>query len=645
MPRTLPYGSWRSPVSTDLITGSTVGLIGGTFDGGTAFWVESHASQGGRASLWTQAADSTRTELTPEHNVRSAVHEYGGGAFAVSDEICVFSDHPSHGVFVVEGGARPRPIAAGGLMRYGGFVVRPRQRSVVCVREDHTDSDLDCVNTLVSLSLDTDNADGGRIVAAGADFFSQPAIAPDGRLAWFEWDHPSMPWDSTRLMIAAADGTSARQVAGGPQESAIHPAWTESGDLIFASDRSGFWNLYRVAANLDPSDPISEPRRLHDDPYDCCETPWVLGGAPYVLLDDDRIAVNLIVEGQARVGIVADGAFTPLALDVAAASFGGSGPASVAVLGYGDRPSELVVVNWEEGSTSLLRRSSDVDLETAFVSRAHPVVWESQDGPVQARWYPPTNPDVEPPPAELPPIIVVSHGGPTGRARAEFNLAYQFWTSRGIGIVDVDYSGSSGYGRAYRQRLHRRWGLSDVRDCAAAAENLVAEGWADPDRLTIMGGSAGGFTTLAALTTTDVFRAGISNYGVGDLETLATDTHKFESRYLDGLVAPYPAERQVYLDRSPVYHVDQLSCPLLLHQGTDDRVVPPDQAEQMAAAVRAKGLPVALCLYEGEGHGFRRAETIRDQLNATLSFLGQVYGFEPSGEVPRLDIENLSRAD
>jgi dipeptidyl aminopeptidase/acylaminoacyl peptidase len=469
------------------------------------------------------------------------------------------------------------------------------------------------------------------VVASGADFYSQPAVSDDGRLAWFEWDHPDMPWDATRLVVADADGRESVIVAGSPDESAIYPAWAPDGSLLFCSDRSGYWNLHRWSAG--------DVTALHQDPYDCCPAPWVLGGAPYSVLDANHVIVSLWVDGLPRPGVVAEGRHTPLPFDATSLSYGGSGSRTVALIGHADAPSELAVVDWHSGSVDTLRRSSDTTLP--FTSVAEEISWEGPEGRVYAWWYAPTNADAAAPEGALPPVIVKSHGGPTAFAYADFNLTSQFWTSRGVGVLDVNYGGSSHYGRVYRNRLWGQWGVVDVRDCVDAVRVVAERGLADPARIAIMGGSAGGYTTLQALVSSDMFSAGLSDYGVSDLSTLATDTHKFEAHYTDRLVAPWPEGKELYEERSPIHHLDRLRSPMLLQQGADDRVVPPSQARQMAEAVRAKGLPVALVMYEGEGHGFRRADTIVASLNAKLSFLGQVFGFEPAGDVPVLVIENI----
>jgi dipeptidyl aminopeptidase/acylaminoacyl peptidase len=618
-------------VSTALVTSDAVGLENGCIDGDDVYWLESHASQKGRASIWRLGPDGSRTELTPEHNVRSSVHEYGGGAWSVAHGIVVFVDLGSQLVHVIENSAAPRPITTSAPVRFGGLVVEPRDRVVYAVREDHTHSDIACVNTLVRLDLDGDNSAGGTVIASGADFYSRPAVSDDGRLAWFEWDHPDMPWDATRLVVAESDGKEAVVVAGGPEESAIYPAWAPDGSLVFCSDRTGYWNLYRWDS--------SHASALHHDSYDCCGAPWVFGSTPYSVLDAEHIAAALWVDGLPTVGVVSNGAFAALPWEATSVELGGAGPRTVARIGHAAATAELVIVDWLGGSVDTLRRSSEVALP--YVSVAEQLTWDEPEGPVHAWWYPPTSADAVAPQGELPPVIVKSHGGPTSFSYADLSPTNQFWTSRGIGVLDVNYGGSSHYGRAYRNRLRGEWGVVDVRDCVDAVRVVIERGLADPARIAIMGGSAGGYTTLQALVSSDVFSAGLSDYGIGDLSTLATDTHKFEAHYTDRLVAPWPEGKELYEERSPIHHLDRLSAPMLLQQGADDRVVPPSQAKEMAEAVRAKGLPVALVMYEGEGHGFRRTDTIVASLNAKLSFLGQVFGFSPAGDVPVLAIENF----
>ena len=629
-----PYGSWSSPIAADDLTAATVGLAYGLVEDGVRYWTQAHPEQGGRVSLWREDAGS-RFELTPHSYLRSGVNEYGSGEWTVAGGICVFSTWPDGSLQVLEPGRPQRQFAPGNGLRYGALFVDPRRRLVLAVREDHTRGG-EPETTVVALALDDDNAAGGRVLARGADFYSHPVLSVDGRLAWVEWDHPDMPWDATRLVVAPlADPAARTVVAGGPGVSAIYPAWAPDGALVYLADPTGFWNFHRWDGD--------RSHLLYEAPADFCGAPWTLGPAPYSVIDAGRIGCSVLVHGFASLAIIHHGTAEPARLELVdtgavSALVSGAGPRALAVLGYADRPAALVEVDWDEQRTALVKASSERVLDPGLVSRAEPVSWQGPQGEVHAWYYPPTNPGFSAPEGELPPVQVWSHGGPTGFSSPEFRLATQFWTSRGIGILDVNYGGSAGYGRQYRERLAGNWGIVDVRDCVDAALALVGQGRADRTRLSIRGGSAGGYTTLAALTFTEVFAAGISLYGIGDLETLATDTHKFESRYLDGLVAPYPEGRQVYLDRSPIHHLDRLSCPMLILQGGEDRVVPPSQAEAMVAAVRAKGIPVAYLLFPDEGHGFRRAENQIATAQAALAFLGRVHGFVPADDLPDLDL-------
>ena len=645
-----PYGSWPSPVTTEMLTSASVGLGSPAVDGTDIYWTESRPDQGGRVSLWRHSADQTRTELTPHpFNVRSRVHEYGGGAYAVSDTVVVFSHLDDGRVYVVEPGAEPRPVTPPGqALRYADLRVHPEQNLVLAVREDHT-GDEEAVNTIVALNLAGPNDDGGQVVCSGADFYSTPELSSQGDLAWVEWNHPDMPWDATRIKVARLhrdalhrgterDGFTVNDVetvAGGAAESVLQPRWTPSGTLVFVSDATGWWNLYTWSDG--------EIRGVHQAEAEFCGPQWQLGEQPYVVVDDDTLLCSWSSNGAASVGwlSLASGELSPIPAGAGTVGVAASISAAAAVVTFPDRPVAVSQLDLDSGTWTVLRRSSDIALDPGIVSVARPVSWSSPAGPVFGWYYPPTTPDYAAPPGTLPPLITSTHGGPTSYSPARFSLEVQYWTSRGLAVLDVNYGGSTGHGRAYRERLKGSWGIVDVEDCARGAQAMAEQGLADPARLCIVGSSAGGYTTLRALTATDVFTAGISRYGVGDLEALARDTHKFEARYLDSLVGPYPEAAEVYRARSPVHHVTNLKAPILLLQGADDAVVPPNQAEAMAAAARALGLPVALVIFPGEGHGFRRAETIRAAMQAQLYFLGRVFGFTPADDLPAIPIENL----
>jgi len=636
-----PYGSWVSPISVEQLTTSSVGLSAVQIDGRHIYWLEVRAEEGGRASLWRRLiAGGEPVEVTPAPAyVRDRVHEYGGGEYHVAADIVAYSEYSDGRLYVIRGDGKPRPITPEGAFRFGDIRVHPERGLVLAVREDHSGG-AEPVNTIVALDLDGQNPDAGEVLCGGADFYSTPELSADGRLAWTQWNHPNMPWDSTTIMVGRLSGSrvvKSQSIAGGPSESAVQPRWLGE-KLIFVSDRTNWWNLYLWSGD--------DVRPLCPTEAEFCAPQSTLGQRPYAIINDDHLLCSINRSGEQSIAIVriSDGSLHQVAASgTAATSLDVGGGCAVAVLNYPDRPAALAFLDLDHGSWTAVRSSAAMIMDGASVSLARPVSWTGQNGAVYGYFYPPTNAHCSAPADSLPPLITLSHGGPTSFATADFKIAYQFWTSRGFGILDVNYSGSTGFGRAYRDLLKGGWGVVDVQDCIAGAVAMGSEQLADPQRLAIRGGSAGGYTTLAALTSTDVFAAGISQYGIADLEALAADTHKFEARYLDSLIGPYPAERDLYVERSPIHQLDQLSAPILLLQGTDDRVVPPKQAEVLAEAARQKGLPVALIMFDGEGHGFRKSETIKAATEAQIYFLGRIFGFEPADRVPPIAIDNLDR--
>lgn len=642
---TAPYGTWPSIVTTDLVTSGTIGLGSPQLDGNTLYWLESRPDEGGRVGLWRQVGDGDPESLTPApYNVRSRVHEYGGGAYAVRDGVAVFSDFADGRLHRIDGD-EITPLTPAGSHRYADLRVHPDRGLVLAVREDHSVADGEPANTIVALRLD--GGGSGKVLCAGADFYSDPELSDTGELAWTEWNHPAMPWDATLIRRGRLDGdlesglhlVDVVDVAGSADESAVHPRWAPGGELIFVSDRTGWWNLFALR------DGTATP--LWPEEAEFATPQWVFGDQPYVVLGSRQLLITRLSEGVTSVAvldresntlrtILDSGLYGPLTV--------GDGRAA-ALIEDADRPARLATVDLADETWSDIRHASEQALPPEWVSQPRAVTWASTlddvPGEVHGWYYPPTNPDAAAPEGDLPPLITLSHGGPTSFSDTGFAISLQYWTSRGFAVLDVNYRGSTGYGRPYRDALRDRWGIVDVADCAGGADAMVAQGLADPARLIVRGGSAGGYTTLQSLTSTDTFTAGISFYGVADLEALARDTHKFESRYLDGLVGPYPEAIDVYRDRSPIHHVDQLSVPLLLLQGSEDAVVPPNQAETMADAVRAKGLPVALIIFEGEGHGFRRADSIKAALEAQLYFLGRVFDFTPADQLTPIEIDNL----
>ena len=644
MPETVPYGSWVSPITTSLIVSGAVGLGQIALDGDDVYWVEMRPSEGGRMVIVRRSSGGEARDVTPPpFSARTRVHEYGGGAFLVADGVVFFSNFSDQRLYRQEPGAEPRAITPDAPLRYADGVFDAGRGRIVCVREDHSAGG-EPVNAIVA--VDSEGAGPQVSLYSGSDFCTAPRVSPDGKaLAWVSWDHPNMPWDGTRLLVAeiGSDGllSDAQEIAGGPGESVLQPLWSPGGELYFVSDRNGWWNLYRyrrgtVEAVLEMEAEFARPQ-------------WQFDPAAYGFLGDGRIACSYVERGVWRIGIVDPEAGALTTLDLPYSEMGrgelrASGQRIVFVAGAPDTPMTLLSMDASTGMVEKLQQAHDLEVDPACLSSPEPVEFETAGGrSAHAFYYPPRNPGFAAPEGEKPPLLVKSHGGPTAAASRALDLGIQYWTSRGFGVVDVNYGGSTGYGTAYRRRLYGTWGIVDVEDCVNAARYLAGRGDVDPERLAIDGASAGGYTTLAALTFHDVFRAGASLYGVSDLEALAKETHKFESRYLDSLVGPYPERRDLYMERSPIHHTHLLSCPLLLLQGLEDEIVPPNQAEMMFEVVKAKGLPTAYVPFEGEQHGFRRSENIERALEAELYFYSRVFGFDLADAVEPLPIENLPR--
>jgi dipeptidyl aminopeptidase/acylaminoacyl peptidase len=643
---TAPYGSWGSPISAELVAAGGVSLDEVRVAGGAVHWVEGRPLEGGRQVVCRAVRGQPPEDLVPEgFNARTRVHEYGGGAYLVTDEALFFSNFADQRLYRRDpGDGRPRPITpeppAPAGHRYADASPTPDGRRLVCVRERHQGGRVD--NELVWVPAD---GDGPPVVlAAGRDFYATPRVSPDGRrLAWLEWDHPDMPWDGTELKLAtlAGDGLAGDPVtvAGGPEESVFQPAWSPDGVLHLVCDASGWWNLYRVGADgaLEALAPAAE---------EFGHPQWVFGLSTYAFLPGGRIACIHGRGPMQRLGILEpDGILNDLELPFTSfypPQLRALGDRLACIAGGPTRAAAVVVVDPPTGGVQVLRSSEDRELDPGFLTVPEPIEFPTAGGrTAHALYYPPANPDAKGPEGERPPLVVASHGGPTAGVSSGLHLGYQFFTSRGIAVVDVDYGGSTGYGRAYRRRLDGQWGIVDVDDCVAAARYLAGRGDVDPARLAIRGGSAGGYTTLCALTFRDDFAAGASYYGVADVAALARDTHKFESRYLDRLIGPWPQAEELYRERSPIHFTDRLSCPVILLQGLEDEVVPPAQAEMMAAALDAKAIPYAYLPFPGEQHGFRQAAHIRRALEAELYFYGRVFGFDLADPVDPVPIAHL----
>jgi dipeptidyl aminopeptidase/acylaminoacyl peptidase len=639
------YGTWSSPITAEMVASGSVDLGHLMVDGGTTYWLERRPDEDGRGVVVRETDDGGDPVTPGDVDVRTLVHEYGGGDFTVRAGTVVYADHDDQRLYRTDGSTdeptpiTPEPDTETGL-RYADITFAPDGERIYAVREDHDavaaaedrdDADVDePVTTLVVLPVD--GSEPPRVVARGHDFYAAPRPSPDGdRLAWLTWDHPRMPWDGTELHVAAVDGDGGladeRVVLGGPDESVFQPAWSPAGVLHAASDRTGWWNLYRLGG--DDPEPLVQRAAEYGFPG------WLFGMATYAFLDDGRVAAVVTEDGDQHVELLDGGERTVAELphEVFRPLIRSTGDALVVPAAGPETP--VGVVRWEPGgSPETVWRSATVEVDDAYLSTPEHVGYETRDGATaHAYVYPPTNPDASPPDGELPPLLVRAHGGPTSATSPVLDLDLQFFTSRGFAVADVNYRGSTGYGRSYREALYGEWGVVDVNDTVDAARHLADAGRVDPDRLAVRGGSAGGFVTLAALAFDDAFDAGTSYYGVADLARLAELTHKFESRYLDQLVGPYPEAEATYRERSPVHHADDVDAPLLLLQGAEDPVVPLGQAEAMAAALADTDVPHDLVVFEDEEHGFERAGSRRRALEAELAFYGQVFGFDPAGDL------------
>ena len=634
------YGSWRSPITSDSIVSGTIGVSQVRQDKGKVYWIEQRPSEGGRHVIVQYSQDGTKEDVTPkDFNARTRVHEYGGGAYAVGDGIIYFCNFADQGLFVQVPGQAPRPIALEHGLRFADIEIDSTRNQLVCVREDHRSEGDEATNSLVSIGFD---GSGQQVVAEGYDFYSNPRISPDGELiAWLCWNHPNMPWDGTELWVGkfGPDGSLSNQskIAGGITESIFQPQWSPFGILYFISDRSDWWNLYRLR-----NDRIEA---LCPKEADFGRAQWVFGMSTYAFASANSIICTYTEEGTWNMATLDPGTreFEHVELPFSEVSDVQASNGIVTFLGgAAGIPLSVVRSDIRNREIKTLFKSSRIEAASEYISQPESVSFATQDGKdAHGVFYRPVNPEYSGMPDERPPLIVKSHGGPTAAAQTSLDLRIQFWTTRGFAVLDVNYGGSTGYGRAYRRRLNMNWGIVDVDDCVNGALSLVERGQVDSHRLTITGGSAGGYTTLCALTFRDTFRAGASHYGICDLEALAHDTHKFESRYEESLVGPYPERADLYKKRSPIHFTDQLSCPLIIFQGMEDKIVPPNQAERMVSALREKGLPVAYISFEGEQHGFRKAENIKRVLDAELYFYSKIFGFDAPGSSESVPIYNL----
>jgi dipeptidyl aminopeptidase/acylaminoacyl peptidase len=645
-PTIAPYGSWASPLSAEALAAGGIGFGDLRSADGRLYWLENVPARDGAVSLFS-LGDGVTAQVTPDSaNVRSRVHEYGGAPFVVMGDTVYYSQFSDQRLYELRrGGGTPTPLTPLNY-RYADCIAIPASAdstaALICVREDHTDP-ANVRNALVRLPIPI--AGAGEVLFGGSDFVSYPRLSHDGRrLAFITWNHPNMPWDGTELKVAELTPQGLKTpvvVAGGATESVLEPQWDDDGTLYFISDRSGFWNLYAQRA--------AGPQPVWPRAAEFADPLWSFGQSNYVLLGDGRAVVSFGERGITRLAVLNLKTGAGQVLDLPYVEFSHLARIDAqhvaAIAGASKSLESIVRIDIASSKATTLRTAGQSPLPADCISAAVPIDFPSAHGrTAHAFYYPPVNARYRGVPGTLPPLLALVHGGPTAQASPALRSGVQFWTSRGIAVVDVNYGGSSGYGRAYRRLLNGNWGVVDAEDVIAAVRFLIDTARADRKRTAITGGSAGGYTVLVALSSSDVFRAGTDRFGISDMTALARDTHKFESRYLDSLIGPLPQAQAIYDQRSPLNHLDGFKVPVLVLQGADDPVVPPNQSQRIVDALRARHVPVSFILYPGESHGFRKPETIINSHQAELAFYGQVFGFKPADQLPPLTIEGLAPA-
>lgn len=628
------FGSWESPITTDLMLEDNVGLGEISIFNNEIYWIEMRPQEKGRYVIVKQTAAGEHIDvLPPEYNARTRVHEYGGGSYLITEKGVVFSNFSDQALYLIGTNNNCTRLTDKQSCRYADMIYDKFNNRLICVREDHTDEETEAKNTIVAVSLNASVSitDKEQILVEGADFYSNPRLSHDGKsLCWISWNHPNMPWDNTCLDLAKIkqDGELAEytHVVDGSNnnESVCQPVWSSENILYFVTDKNNWWNLYRL--NDNKVECVVEMEAEFAVPQ------WSFREANYDFMDENNILAIYRQNGLSYLSkiTVSESSIETLTLpytDLESVSCNDKTACFLAA-----SPTQfpaIIEYDLETNKTKVIRKANNLKLDEENISIGEPLSFPvDEKNNAYAFFYRPKNKIFTGLEGEKPPLVVMSHGGPTGESHNGIKMVAQFFSSRGFAVLDVNYGGSSGYGRAYRQRLNKEWGIVDVNDCSKAALYIAEQGWVDKERLAIRGGSAGGFTTLASLAFTDVFKAGASHYGVSDLEALAKETHKFESRYLDSLIGAYPEEQKLYKQRSPIYSVDKLSCPVIFFQGLEDKIVLPNQAEMMVDALKEKGIPVAYIAYEGEQHGFRQAKNIKRTLEAELYFYSTIFNFE-----------------
>jgi len=652
--QTAPYGSWKSAIDADQLVQGSVRLSEASLVDGRCYWLESRPAEKGRSVLVQHCPKRGRRDITPAPlSVRSKAHEYGGASYLVSDNTVYFVLAEDQRLYRMDLEKQlPEPITPENKSRYADLVLDRKRNRLLCVEEDHAPCDQggEAIARILAIDLDEPLESASQVLVEGADFYSNPTLSPNGnRLSFLRWHHPNMPWDATELCVAELDADGAVQnvnlVAGRNGESVFQPQWSPEGALFFVSDRNNWWNIYRQGVDSQSAEgsPPAEGSPLWEKKAEFATPQWIFGMSTYGFLTSDEILCTFTEDGRWHLATIDIHSGEHRRLEQPYCdieSLRCESHKAVMIAAGPDRLPAVIAYDNHSGKFESIASSHSNKLPEGIFSIAQEIEFPAGGRSVYGFYYPPYNPAYSAPEGEKPPLIVFSHGGPTGATSAGLNLKVQYWTSRGFAILDVNYSGSTGYGRDYRERLKGNWGITDVEDVCAGAEYLVAKELADPQRLLIKGGSAGGYTVLAALTFHNTFRAGASHYGIGDLTTLARDTHKFESRYLDKLVGPWPEAEAIYRERSPIEHVEQLNCPVIFFQGLEDKVVPPNQAETMVGALRQRGIAVAYITFEDEGHGFRGGNSIKMALEGELEFYSRIFKFPLPAPGPGIAIEN-----
>ena len=638
-----PFGSWASPITVGLLLKGTVHMRNQMvrWDGDDLYWSELRPDEAGRIVVCRRSADGATADVIPRSfNARTRVHEYGGGHFAVSAGTVWFTNYADERVYRQDRRGTPRAITPAEDVRHADMVVDDQRGRLYAVREDHTTGAKEAVNSIVA--LDCNGEQDAITVAAGNDFYSSPKLSPDGnRVAWTTWNHPNMPWDGSELWVGELDRngqvTSSRKIAGGPNESILQPEWSPTGELYFVSDRSDWWNLYRARGEGD--EPVCPRAAEFGAPQ------WVFGMRFYAFTGAHEVVCLYSEPGGTKLGRINLNTGTMQQVELFYSSLNNVQASGRRVALFAASPTiaeRVLTIDLDTGAQEVVKVSNPAHIDSGNLSIPKPIDFPTEGGlTAHAFYYPPKNQGFEGSPNEKPPLMVRCHGGPTSSAGPTYTFEYHYWTSRGFAVVDVNYGGSSGYGRAYRNRLNGNWGVVDVDDCINAARFLVEQGLGDPNRVSITGGSAGGFTVLLSLTKRNFYNAGASHYGVGNLELFVKETHKFEAHYVDTLVGPYPERADLYRDRSAVHFADNLKCPVILFQGLEDKVVPPSQAEEFVAVCRKKKLPYAYMAFEGEQHGFRQEKNIRRSIEGEMYFVSRIFGFATADQIGPVKIENF----